>query len=314
MGGGERRARSAGWGAGLAAALACAAGTARAGEADEPWRPTTSGPFVTLTAPLTPAGRVTLQPILFLTAQRGAFDADGQYAPLSGNSLGASAGLFAEVGFSERFAAGGQVNLLASSRMVAGQQVSSSGPGDAVLFARWSVPLPARPWLPDLSLFAQVKLPLGRAEGLAPALLGTDARGTGTWDGTAGLDLTKFLRPLVLHLDLFFSASLEATLDGVPTRPGPAFSWAASAELPLPLSARTAGWALMVELSGRAQAGTRVAGADLPGSQVREVTVGAGVELLFGPELQLLVGYQRTLWGANVPALDAFGVTLVPTL
>jgi hypothetical protein len=267
-----------------------------------------------MTAPITSLHRLTLQPLLFAAVQRGLFDARSTYVPLEGSGQAGSLTLFAEYGVAERVAVGAQAALVHNRRTLGGAAAASTGPGDVVLFARYAAEPLAVPWLPDLSLFAQVKLPLGRADGLEPSSLGTDARGTGTWDGTVGLDLTRYAWPVVLHLDLFLTGSLEARLDGVPTRPGPAFLWAASAELPFPLPLWPRRFALMAELSGRFAADTRASGEPVPDSGARELTLGLGVELLFTDELQLLVGYQRTLWGANVPAVDVLGLTLVPTL
>lgn len=292
---------------------ATAAGSALAGP-DATWRPTTSGPFVTMTAPLAPRGALTLQPLVFAAFQNGSFDSSSRLAALEGSGQSLSFNLFAEYTFAERSAAGAQLTVLHNRRVHAGQAASATGVGDGLVFVRHELPVPQEKWLPALSVLAQAKVPLGKARAAAPSKLGTDLLGTGTWDLTAGIDLTEYLEPVVLHLDLFASASLETSLDGAATQPGPAFVWAASAEVPLPLPFWPHRWGLMVEVSGRFQAEAHVEGRRVPGSHVREVTLGAGVELIFSDGLQALFGYQRTLWGTNIPSVDTFGVTLVPAL
>ncbi|MBI5549451.1 MAG: hypothetical protein HY901_36655 [Deltaproteobacteria bacterium] len=300
------------------AALACAvssvAVTARAAPEEEPWRPTTSGTFVTLTAPLTPAHRLTLQPLLFVSFQRGAFDSRSHEAPLDGGAQSLSFILFTEYGFGEHIAGGVQLSLLHNRRTLPEASASTTGLGDGFLFARYALPIPRKGLLPELTLSVLVGLPMGRGDCLNPSKLGTDSMGSAAWEGMAGINVTEYLRPVVVHLDLLFSYAFEAALDRVPTRPGPAFLWAASAELPLPLPFWPHRWGLMVELSGRLQGDTRVGDEPLPDTQVRELTLGSGVEVIFSDELQVLIGYQRTFWGTNIPAVDAIGVTLVPTL
>ncbi len=296
------------------AAAVAVPGPVLAEDAEELWRPTTSGPFVTISAPLAPARHLTLQPLYFAAFQRGEFDGGAREVPLEGGVESHTLLLYAEYGIDERFATGFQVAFLHNRRTLGDDSASSSGLGDWFFFARYGVPLPVGSLIPELSVTALLKAPLAQADRLAPHLLGTDEMGNGAWEALVGLDLTEYLWPVVLNLDLFFSGAFETSLDGVPTRPGLAFLWSASAELPLPLPFWPHRWALMVELSGRVQADTHVSGAAVPASGPRELTLGAGIELIFSDEVQLLVGYQRTLWGANIPALDVFGITLVPTL
>ncbi|HEX8537278.1 MAG TPA: hypothetical protein VF664_07415, partial [Cystobacter sp.] len=71
---------------------------------------------------------------------------------------------------------------------------------------------------------------------------------------------------------------------------------------------------LMVEASGRHQAAPLRNGQLEEDGHADEVLVGAGIELLFSENVQVLVGYQRTVWGRNASALDAVVATLVPTL
>ncbi len=287
--------------------------TEDAGESqgEEVYRPTTSGPFITFTAPLTPRGRLLLQPILSVALTRGTYDARERYEPLAARDSQSTASLtlFTEYGVLERVAAGAQVAVLHNRRGEAGEEAESTGLGDTALFARGVLLHETPGGLPEVTLLAQVKLPTGRAETTAPTRLDTDVRGTGSTDLTVGLDFTKGVRPVLLHLDLLYTRALPARVGGEDTRYGDTFSWSLSGEWPI-LPERCA---LMLEASGRHQGAPRVEGVDVADGALAELVLGAGVELLFSPDAQLLVGYQRTLWGRNVPAVDAFVATLVPT-
>ncbi len=265
-----------------------------------------------MTAPLTAANHLTLQPILFFAFQRGAFDSQSRESALDGSSQSLSLNLFTEYGFGDSFAGGIQLSLFHNRRAIRGEEASTTALGDGLLFARYALPIPRKEAVPELSLLAQIKLPMGKADGMDARKLGTDAMGNGSWEGTVGVNLTEYLRPVVINADLFFNLPFQTQLGGVRNRSGPAFLWTASFEFPLALPVWPHRWGVMAELNGRFQGDTSVAGRVVPDTQVRELTVGAGLEVIFSDEVQLLIGYQRTLWGTNIPAVDVLGLTLVP--
>ncbi|GMU02661.1 hypothetical protein KH5H1_67810 [Corallococcus caeni] len=276
------------------------------------YRPTTSGPFVALTAPLTACGRLLLQPILSVARTRGTYDARARHVPLApgASQLATSMSLFLEYGVLERVAAGAQLTVLHQRRRAGGREAHATGPGDTLLFGRLGLLHETAGGLPEATLLAQVKLPTGRVKSAASTLLDTDVRGTGSADLTVGLDFSKGARPVLLHLDLLYTHALPAHVGEVATAYGDTFSWSFSGEWPF-LPER---FALMLEASGRHQGAPRREGVEAADGALGELVLGTGVEVLFGPDLQLLVGYQRTLWGRNVPAVDSFVATLVPTL
>ncbi|HEX8536897.1 MAG TPA: hypothetical protein VF664_05490, partial [Cystobacter sp.] len=194
-----------------------------AGEADapealaqEPYRPLTSGPFVTFTAPLTAPGQLIAQPIFYLAADRGDFDATGRYQPRAGTDSPRTAALslFLEYGLLERLAAGASV-VVQHNRLRSGPDVASfTGLGDTILFGRGTLLLETLGGPPELTVMAQVKLPTGRAESAETNLLDQDVLGTGSVDLTLGLDFTKGVRPFLLHADLLYTHSLPARLGG----------------------------------------------------------------------------------------------------
>jgi hypothetical protein len=276
--------------------------------ADEhvPFRPTTSGPFVTFTAPITVKSRLLAQPIASIAFAHASLDAAGRPVA-NGPSDGlrsAALTLFAEYGFDDDTAFGAQLAAIHNDRAGA----SSSGLGELVLFGR-RVLFTEKSWgLPEATILMQVKVPTGNAEGTGP-LQGTDLRGSGSADLTFGIDLTRGLRPVLVHADLLVTHPLPARVAGVDTHYGDALSWAASVEWPFWLDHL----GVMLELSGRHQLTPTLNGVKAAAGHADEIIVGGGVEILFSPDLQLLVGYQRTIWGRNVGAFDTLIVTLVPS-
>lgn len=276
------------------------------------WRPVTSGPFTALTAPISPHRRLTLQPLAFANLVRGSFDAEGEEVTLPDDETFTSivGQLFVEYGLLPSLALGAQSEVVYNRARVGAQRASHTGLGETLLFARWALPIEPGRWTPDVTLIASMKIPTGRAEGFDPGRLGTDAHGNGSWEPLAGVSATFYWKPVVWHADALAAAPLSARIDGVRTRPGPAFFWALAAEVPL-FGDR---FAFMAEASGAFQGSTVEDGVTAPQSRAREVSLAAGLEWIISEDVQLLAGYRRTLLGANVAALDTLGITLVPVL
>jgi hypothetical protein len=281
-------------------------------EAHVPYRPTSSGPFITFTAPLPLPGQLTAQPILNAGLVRGAFDAAGALEPRAPGEAQGAAGLslFLEAGVLPNVSVGVQGTLLHQWRAEAAGRAQATGLGDAQVFARARVLQERGPVLPEVTVLGLAKLNTGRSASLRADLLGTDVRGSGSVDLTAGVDLTRGVRPVLLHVDLLYTHALPAVVGGERVQYGGAFSWSGSVEWPF-LEERLG---LMLEVSGRHQAAPVRGGVREADGGVAEVVVGAGLEVLFSPRAQLLVGYQRSLWGLNSAALDTVVLTVVPTL
>ncbi|QAT84940.1 hypothetical protein EJ065_3378 [Corallococcus coralloides] len=282
------------------------------GPGEEVYRPTTSGPLVAFTAPITSPGRLTAQPQLRLVSIRGDFDERGRYLQWGqGESQHRAAVLlFLEYGLSSRFAAGAELEWRHERRREDSRTAASSGLADAQLFARAVLLNETVGGLPALTLLGLVKLPTGQAVSAGEALLDTDVRGTGSTDLTLGVDLTRGLRPVLLHMQLRYTHPLPARVGGVSIRAGDSVEWGLAGEWPLFRGAL----ALMLEVSGRHQGPTRLDGLDARGVSAMEVILGAGVEFIASEDVQLLVGYQRLQWGRDVSAQDAWVLTLVPVL
>ena len=276
-----------------------------AAEEHVPYRPTTSGPFVTFTAPITARARLLVQPIFSMSFAHGSFDAAGRLSP-GGPQDGlrtSTLSLFTEYGLTDDLSLGAQLSVAHNERL----RVFSLGVGELTVFAR-RVVLKETGWgLPEGTLLVQVKVPTGNAEGL-PANLGTDLRGSGSTDLTVGLDLTRGIRPIVIHADLLFTHPVPALIGGVDTHAGDVFSWSVSAEWPFWLDRLGA----VLELSGRHQLAPTLDGVKAEGGPIDELVLGAGLAFLLSADVQILVGYQRTLWGRNAGGHDTVILTVAP--
>jgi hypothetical protein len=271
-----------------------------------PFRPTTSGPFVTLTAPIPPRGRLVAQPIFSVAFAHASLGPQGEWlteGPQDGLRTTALT-FFSEYGVADALSFGGQLAVIHHDR----QRASSFGLGELQLFGRRFLFAETAGGLPEATLLFQLKIPTANAEGVE-SLRGTDVRGSGSADLTIGLDLTRGIRPVLVHADLLLTQPLPARVGQIDTHFGTVLSWAISVEWPF-LPERLA---LMLEANGRHQLAPTLGGERTNG-HTDEVIVGAGVEILFTPDVQLLVGYQRTVWGRNVGAFDTVVATLVPVL
>ncbi|NVJ12817.1 hypothetical protein [Myxococcus sp. AM010] len=287
-------------------------GAAPDGPPEEVYRPTTSGPFVAYTAPITAPGRMTAQPLSSLESIRGEFDERGRYQSLEqGESQHrAVLQLFLEYGLSTRFAVGAELEWRHQRRREDSQRAASSGLSDTQLFARAVLLKETVGGLPELTLLGLVKLPTGRAVSADAALLDTDVRGTGSTDLMLGVDLTRGVRPVLLHLQVTWSHPLPTQVGGVSIAAGDSVAWSLAGEWPLLRGALV----LMLEVSGLHQGPPRLDGLEIRDVSTTEVTLGAGVEFIASEDVQLLVGYQRLQWGRDASAQDAWVVSLVPVL
>ncbi len=275
----------------------------------DPWRPPTSGPFVTFTAPIVDKGNLVIQPLFFYNFVRGTFDENSNFHSLPGSDMRQAAvmSLFTQYGILRDTELDAQINFLHQRAKVDGQRASSTGIGDTQIALRTLLMHETPSWHPEISVIGQIKLPTGKFEDANPRELGTDIMGTGSTDLTLGLDFTKAVKPVVLHADVWYTWPVANRIDGEHVRYGDILNWNLALEIPF-CKERLA---YMVEFSGTHQANRRVNGRAIGGSNVNSILFGTGLEIIFRDNLQLLLGYQRTLWGTNTDAIDAIAATLV---
>ncbi|MDQ7826425.1 MAG: transporter [Candidatus Eremiobacteraeota bacterium] len=282
----------------LAALLLCGAALGQTGE----WNPVSTGPFNAWPAPLCAKGTLVVQPFLYFHTVQGIFDSDGQFLdlPEGGSKQLSIQQLFLQYGLTDRDELAALINYQQSCRSIeGGGSASSSGLADTALVYRRHFLREGR-FLPEGSLFFQLKLPTGKYEGLNPGALGTDYMGTGSFDPSIGLNLTKKAKPFLLHADVIANFPLPCRIDGFETRYAPSLNYDFAAECFI-----TEHSSILLELNGFTQGDMTVNGHALPwtGSQSLNLVAGVGAA---GESIAVFIGRQRTLSGRNTDAVESW--------
>jgi hypothetical protein len=183
-----------------------------AGAATFPVEPrTTTGPIITDTAIPQTTGTLTLQPYLSLSLVRGNFSANWRRVSARGNFVS----LEMPVKLTYGAAPNTEVFLLAPLiQNWAGQveppepggsrSASFTGLGDIFFEAKYQL-LKETAWRPTVTAVFSVNFPTGHHSRLNPGRLGTDALGSGTFAFTPGLNLAKWVGPVCLYANLWYS-------------------------------------------------------------------------------------------------------------
>jgi hypothetical protein len=182
----------------------------------------------------------------------------------------------------------------------------SNGFGDSYLFLRYC-PFEEKKWLPHVTGLIQVKMPTGRYQHLDFNKLGTDSMGTGSWDPGFGLNLTKKIKPFMIHADFIYSLPQPVNIDGVRTRYANYLNLDAGVEYFLPK-----GINLMFEANGFLQKDMQQDGQKIVSTAVNYLTLSPGIGWSCD-KMQLLLAYQRVVLGTNTDANDSVVLTGVYT-
>ena len=279
---------------------------------DEEWNPISAGPVTTWTAPLCGKGKFVAQPFFFYNRTRGTFNSEGHY-----NSLAAGdkkyqfqQQLFAQYGITDRLEIDGQTVYQENYIKQGGLKAHSNGFGDSYLFLRYCA-IEEEGRMPHITGLFQLKAPTGKYQHADPDRLGTDLMGApsggGSWDHGYGIQMTKKLKPFLLHMDATYSFPQEVKVDGVKTEYGRYLNYDFGIEYFLTKRFNT-----MLEFNGFLQGDKKQDGSKTPGSDINYLTMAPG----FGwsnEKVQTLVAYQRTLTGANTDANDSIVFTFVCT-
>lgn len=281
-------------------------------EEEEAWEPLSAGPLTTWTAPLCGKGKFVLQPFFFYNRTRGTFSSGDRYNSLPGDErkFQFQKQLFMQYGLSDEWELDAQIVRQDNYAKQSDRKAHSAGFGDSYLFLRDCLLEEKGPW-PHLAGVFQLKLPTGKYQKLDPDKLGTDSMGAGSGGGSydlgLGVNITKKLKPFVLHADAIYNFPQERKIDGLKTEYGRYLNYDFGLEYFLPR-----GFNLMVELNGFLQADKRQEGEKLPASDIYSLTFSPGIGWS-NDKIQTLLAYQRTFIGANTDANDSVVVTFVYT-
>lgn len=276
------------------------------------WNPVSAGPLTAWTAPLCGKGKFVAQPFFFYNRARGTFDSQGHYNSLPGRDkkYQYQEQLFAQYGLTDRLEIDGQIVYQENYAKQAELKANSDGFGDSVLFLRYCA-LEEGKSLPHITGLFQLKLPTGKYQRLDPNKLGTDSMGAtsggGSYDPGFGINLSKKLKPFLLHLDTIYSLPQKAMVDGVKTMYGKYLNYDFGAEYFL-----ARGFNLMLELNGFLQGDKKQDGSRTPASDIKYLNAAGGIGWSCN-KLQILLAYQRSLTGTNTDANDSAVLTFVYT-
>lgn len=218
--------------------------------------------------------------------------------------------LFLQYGLTDRLEIAGQIVYQENYIKQDDLKAHANGLGDSYLFLRYCA-IEERNYLPHITGLFQLKLPTGKYEHADPNKLGTDLMGAtsggGSYDHGYGINLTKKIKPFVLHADAIYSFPLEVKMGGTKTKYARYLNYDFGIEYFLPK-----GINLMLEFNGFLQGDKKQDGDRVPVSDINYLTLAPGIGWS-NDKIQTLLAYQRTLAGTNIDANDSVVITFVYT-
>lgn len=276
----------------------------------EEWNPPSAGPITTWTAPLCGKGEFNVQPFFFYNRTRGTFNSEEHFdsLPKGDKKYQYQQQLFMQYGLTDRLEIDGQLVYQQNFVKQGGLKAHSRGFGDSYLFLRYCA-LEEQKILPHITGVFQLKIPSGKYQKADSDKLGTDligaTSGGGSYDHGYGINLTKKLKPVIVHADAIYSFPIERKVDGAKTRYGRYLNYDFGFEYFLPK-----GFNLMLEFNGFLQGDKIQNGEKVPVSDINYFSVAPGIGWS-NEKIQTLLAYQRTLIGTNTDANDSVVLTFV---
>lgn len=276
----------------------------------EGWNSPSAGPITTWTAPLCGKGELVVQPFFFYNRTRGTFNSEGHYDSLSegDKKYQYQEQLFMQYGLTDRLEIDGQLVYQQNYAKQGDLKAHSRGFGDTYLFLRYCA-IEEQKIMPHITGIFQLKIPSGKYQKADPDKLGTDLMGAtsggGSYDHGYGINLTKKMKPFIIHADTIYSFPLERKIDAVKTKYANYLNYDFGFEYFLPK-----GFNLMLEFNGFLQGDKKQDGERIPASDINYFLVVPGIGWS-NEKIQTLLAYQRTLTGTNTDANDSVVLTLV---
>ncbi len=245
--------------------------------AEEEWNPPSAGPITTWTAPLCNKSESVVQPFFFYNRTRGTFNSEGHYDSLSGGGkkYQYQQQLFMQYGLTDRLEIDGQIVYQQNYAKQGGQKAHSQGLGDSYLFLRYCT-FEEKGMLSHITGVFQLKIPTGKYQKADPDKLGTDLMGAtsggGSYDHGYGINLTKKLKPFIIHVDAIYNFPIERKIDAVKTRYANYLNYDFGLEYFLPK-----GFNLMLEFNGFLQGDKKEDGEKVPSSDIKYLSVAPGI-------------------------------------
>lgn len=290
----------------LAASIAFQVGEA---PAQPPPPPDTTGPLITDTAVPTATGRFTLQPFWTLSFMGGNFSPNWRRVSAGGDYVAFNLPVKFTYGLArdlEVYAVVPYIHNWASHLENPGPSETRSadfgGLGDISLSLKYQL-LKETTWWPTVSALFEADFPSGHRYRLNPGRLGTDALGAGAFAFTLGANLAKWLGPVGLYGNLWYSvaASSSAVLTRhqsgpllVPVHSRDLITGNLAAELVL-----TPRWVVLLEFYSSWEVGPLFGSSHEPLSALMGVL--PGIEFILSPRWSCALGVALDLAGKNSP-------------
>jgi hypothetical protein len=136
-------------------------------------------------------------------------------------------------------------------------------------------------------------------------MLGADITGKGSFDHGYGINLTKRLRPFMVHADVIPGFPVETRVDGKRIQYGMYLNYDLGAEYLF-----LHGLNIMVEMNGYWQAASKIEGVEASDTKNANLSISAGVGWACD-NVQTLLAYQRTISGKNTAVINGMVFSLV---
>jgi len=275
-------------------------------EVSEEWNPPSAGPITTWTAPLCDKGEFVTQVFFFYNRTRGTFNSEGHYDSLAVGDKKSQyqEQLFMQYGLTSRLEIDGQLIYQQNYVKQDSLKAHSRGIGDSYLFLRYCA-IEEQKMLPHVTGLFQLKIPTGKYQNAAVDKLGTDLMGGGSYDPGYGINLTKKIKPFIIHADAVYSFPMERKIDTVRTKYANYLNYDFGLEYFLPK-----GFNLMFEFNGFLQGDKKEDGENVPASDIKYLSITPGIGWS-NDNIQTLLAYQRTITGINTDANDSVVLTFV---
>ncbi len=272
------------------------------------WFPPSVGPITTWTAPLVGKGKLAVQPTAVYVHTRGEFDDNGHYQALSEFKKKSQfqEQISAQYGLTDKWEIDAQAVYRENNAARDAVKAHAKGLGDSFVFTRYEL-AEEKGGLPEVTGLLQLKIPTGKYQHEDQGKIETDVMGSGSWDPGIGINLTKRLKPFMVHADAIASFPQQVRVDGTKTQYVNYFNYDAAVEYFLPK-----GFNLMMEANGFYQGDAKENGARVPASDSASLVLSPGIGWS-NDRIQTLIAYQRTVWGTNVDANDSVVATFIYT-
>ncbi|MEJ2070362.1 MAG: hypothetical protein P8X58_08135 [Syntrophobacterales bacterium] len=262
----------------------------------------TFGPILTDTAVPVAKGVLYLQPFWSFSFMTSAFNTHGKRVSAGGNFYSYEFELQIYYGAWDNF----EVFTIIPMVVNWANSVEALGPGgersashgglsDINLTLKYRL-VKEGPVAPTITAVFATDFPTGHYKNLNPSRLGTDALGGGAYVFTAGVNLSKWVKPFILYTNLYYSMSTPFTDDEGKKYPRDFVTVNLAAEYPI-----TGKWIALLELISFWDGGRLFA----PGANVAPahlLSVLPGIEFMATEKLAFYLGVDIDLIGRNTDA------------